>query len=397
MAVDTDLPSPWASTVPGAPPQRHFAPPMDLPPRAALGGWGRRVAASLTDTALLALAMAPVFALAALAAPLSDALAYVVLGVGYLAVLAFAIEQLVRQGRRGATLGKQLLGLRLVTEQNGRPVGVALSLVRPFAHLLDALPLYAGYVWPLVDRKRQTFCDKAMSTLVLRVPRRQVPLPVAGLALALAALMMTGSVVALADRVPDLDDAPAVAADRATIPAPPAPPVAPAPPPPVGPLPVEDTAGRIGPAAPGYTAVSDAVSELGSLDAAETAALAGGTPEEVSLVSKEFLSLGFVGAYGRGFDSPDNAYVVLAYRFSSPEGAARFMDELRALYDTGTPTAVPGGVLSAATEESNTLTGYFSQGAYVYEVSIFGADGSFGPPELDALLVRQYEHAVLTG
>lgn len=401
MAADTDLASPWASTVPGAPPQRQFAPPVDLPPRSALGGWGRRVAATLTDSALLLLALAPVLALAALATPVSDALTYVVLVVGYIAVIAFGIAQLVRQGRRGATWGKQLVGLRLVNERTGQPIGVALSLVRPFAHMLDALPLYVGYLWPLFDRKRQTFCDKAMSTLVLRVPRRALPWPVAGLALALAALMTTGSLVALADWAPDLDDPPATAADRSRTPATPAPPVVPPPappaPPPLGPLPAEDTAGRIAPAAPGYTAVSDEVSELGSLDATETAALAGGTPEEISLTAKEFLSLGFVGAYGRGFDSPDNAYVVLAYRFSTNDGATRFMDELRSLYDTGTPTAVPGGVLSGPIEESNTLSGYLSQGAYVYEVSIFGADGSFGFPELDALLVRQYEHAQITG
>ena len=34
-------------------------------------------------------------------------------------------------------------------------------------HVLDSLPCYLGYLWPLWDAKRQTFADKIMSTVVV--------------------------------------------------------------------------------------------------------------------------------------------------------------------------------------------------------------------------------------
>jgi hypothetical protein len=35
------------------------------------------------------------------------------------------------------------------------------------AHILDSLPCYLGYLWPLWDAKRQTFADKVMGTVVI--------------------------------------------------------------------------------------------------------------------------------------------------------------------------------------------------------------------------------------
>jgi len=34
-------------------------------------------------------------------------------------------------------------------------------------HIVDGLSLFIGYLWPLWDKKRQTFADKIMSTVVV--------------------------------------------------------------------------------------------------------------------------------------------------------------------------------------------------------------------------------------
>ena len=44
----------------------------------------------------------------------------------------------------------------------------AAAFVRKLAHILDALPCYVGYLWPLFDAKKQTFADKVMNTVVVR-------------------------------------------------------------------------------------------------------------------------------------------------------------------------------------------------------------------------------------
>jgi uncharacterized RDD family membrane protein YckC len=73
------------------------------------------------------------------------------------------------QGRTGQSLGKRLLGIRLVSRCNCRPVGFGRAVVRQFAHLLDGMPLLLGYLWPLWDEHRQTFADKLCGTLVVQV------------------------------------------------------------------------------------------------------------------------------------------------------------------------------------------------------------------------------------
>jgi uncharacterized RDD family membrane protein YckC len=79
----------------------------------------------------------------------------------------------VRQGRRGASIGKQCMNLMVVSEHDARPIGVFRTWVRSWAHLLDLVTLGIGYLWPLWDRRRQTFADMVMNTAVLHLP----PLP----------------------------------------------------------------------------------------------------------------------------------------------------------------------------------------------------------------------------
>ena len=95
----------------------------------------------------------------------------VLVGLGLLLMLAIQIwNRAFRQGRTGQSIGKKVVGLKLVEERTGRPVGAGMAFVRDLAHTLDGFA-YIGYLWPLWDAKRQTFADMVMSTVVVRVPK----------------------------------------------------------------------------------------------------------------------------------------------------------------------------------------------------------------------------------
>ncbi|KOU64049.1 RDD domain containing protein [Streptomyces sp. MMG1533] len=88
--------------------------------------------------------------------------------VGALGVIGLAIWQLIKEGRTGQTVGKKALGIRLVRESDGQPLGVGMAFVRRLAHFLDSLACYLGWLWPAWDAKRQTFADKVCSSIVIR-------------------------------------------------------------------------------------------------------------------------------------------------------------------------------------------------------------------------------------
>ena len=94
---------------------------------------------------------------------------FVIVGLGYLVMFGILIwNQYVRQGRTGWSIGKQTLGIRLLKEDTGQPMGAGMCFVRSIVHILDALPCYIGFLWPLWDPKRQTFADKIMTTVVVQ-------------------------------------------------------------------------------------------------------------------------------------------------------------------------------------------------------------------------------------
>jgi uncharacterized RDD family membrane protein YckC len=165
---------------------------FDAPQRIQLAGWGRRVLAYLFDVFLAFVVGAPFYVgyyqvlanfetttdangeqtltsagdLPATAVPL--------LVVGGLLYLAFYIYNwCIRQGRTGYTFGKSVVGIKLVGERTGQPIGGGMSFVRQLAHIVDGLVCNLGYLWPIWDRKKQTFADKIMNTLVVVQPQDQ--------------------------------------------------------------------------------------------------------------------------------------------------------------------------------------------------------------------------------
>jgi len=65
----------------------------------------------------------------------------------------------------GRTPGMMLLGLRVVTEDGGRPGGKR-SLIRVLAYWISAI-FFLGFAWIAVDRRNQGFHDKIAGTFVV--------------------------------------------------------------------------------------------------------------------------------------------------------------------------------------------------------------------------------------
>jgi uncharacterized RDD family membrane protein YckC len=83
------------------------------------------------------------------------ALAYVIWNNGY------------KQGTTGQSIGKGVMKFKVVSEKTGQPIGFGNSVLRMFAHIVDAIPCYVGFFVPLFDAKRQTWADKIMTTVCL--------------------------------------------------------------------------------------------------------------------------------------------------------------------------------------------------------------------------------------
>ena len=150
--------------------------------------WGKRVGAVLIDGLIGLLFYIPAFIGIVMIAAASETttmadgtttienndigiLPVLLILLGALAYLAFIIwNLLIKQGRTGYTIGKGVLGIKLIGERDGQPIGAGMCFVRQIAHILDGF-CYIGYLWPLWDAKNQTFADKIMNTIVIDQPK----------------------------------------------------------------------------------------------------------------------------------------------------------------------------------------------------------------------------------
>ena len=84
-----------------------------------------------------------------------------------LALLAIALAIVGFWRYCGATPGKIALGIRIVDAvSGGRPGSVRLAL-RFIGYFISAFPLYLGFLWIAVDRRKQGWHDKIARTIVI--------------------------------------------------------------------------------------------------------------------------------------------------------------------------------------------------------------------------------------
>lgn len=130
--------------------------------------FGSRVLAYLIDAALL-IPVYIVFAIiAAVLGAISEGLATLVILLGYLAIFALVIYLYgFVQGVTGQTPGKRIMGIEVIKKDTGAYMGGGLGVGRYFANIINSIPCYLGWLWPLWDKDNQTLSDKIVGTQVV--------------------------------------------------------------------------------------------------------------------------------------------------------------------------------------------------------------------------------------
>lgn len=127
-----------------------------MSPYGPLAEWPIRAASYVID-------FMAVGVIAQIVSQISSTLGFLISLIGF----AFGLYNAYLNGSTGQSIGKRVMGTKVVSETDGSLIGGGMGIVRYFAHIVDALACCIGYLWPIWDDKRQTFSDKIMKTVVI--------------------------------------------------------------------------------------------------------------------------------------------------------------------------------------------------------------------------------------
>jgi uncharacterized RDD family membrane protein YckC len=91
--------------------------------------------------------------------------------IGLVAVIAYFV--VLEGGPTGQTLGKRAMGIRVVSFEDGGPIGYGRAFIRYIGRIVSSIVIFLGYFWMLWDKERQTWHDKFANAVV--VPERDYP------------------------------------------------------------------------------------------------------------------------------------------------------------------------------------------------------------------------------
>ena len=156
-----------------------------------VAGFGARALALIIDTLLSLIGMVPIIigaVLLVIAAPDLDEMGYsiegtgdggqaaiggILIAVGVLLTIAIQVwNRIFKMGRTGQSVGKKVMGLKLIHEQTGEPIGALQAFLRELLAGLINQIVYLSYLWMLWDDNKQTLADKVVHSTVITVPKR---------------------------------------------------------------------------------------------------------------------------------------------------------------------------------------------------------------------------------
>ena len=127
-------------------------------PSGPRAGFWRRFAAMIVDGLILAI---PTIILVVLVDQNVANLISTLIGIAYYTYF--------EGGATGQTVGKRALGIRVIDFRAGGPIGYGRGLLRYFARILSAIPLFLGYFWMIWDKEKQCWHDKIASDVVVPI------------------------------------------------------------------------------------------------------------------------------------------------------------------------------------------------------------------------------------
>ncbi|MDQ3823966.1 MAG: RDD family protein [Actinomycetota bacterium] len=137
------------------------AAPAGMGPSGPRANFGQRLVAVIIDTVLIVIVAGIAFAIN----EVLGYIVYLVLGLGYYGYFEGTSS--------GQTVGKKVMGIRVVDFNTGGPIGYGRGFLRWLGKLVAGIPCYLGYLWMLWDREKQAWQDKIATTVV--VPESAYP------------------------------------------------------------------------------------------------------------------------------------------------------------------------------------------------------------------------------
>ena len=131
---------------------------------------GRRILATIVDVIVFSVIFWVLALLFGSTTAEGGSVAFSLGGLGTLLylVVVFAYYTLL-EGYLGQTLGKMLLGIKVVREDNGGVPGLGAAALRTLLRIIDGILFYAvAYVSVLATQKNRRLGDMAANTLVVR-------------------------------------------------------------------------------------------------------------------------------------------------------------------------------------------------------------------------------------
>ena len=87
--------------------------------------------------------------------------------VGWLAVIVWNLGY--KQGTTGQSVGKGVLGIKVVDVNARTPIGFGKGVLRALLNYIFNSACFLNVLWPLWDQQKQTWTDKVIGTYVVRV------------------------------------------------------------------------------------------------------------------------------------------------------------------------------------------------------------------------------------
>lgn len=120
-------------------------------------GFWRRFAAALIDSIILGI--------------VNGILVAALKGAGYALgfIIGIAYYVYFEGGPTGQTLGGRVMGVRVISLEDGASIGYGRAFIRYIGRIVSAIPILLGYFWMLWDSENQCWHDKFAGSIVVPV------------------------------------------------------------------------------------------------------------------------------------------------------------------------------------------------------------------------------------
>jgi uncharacterized RDD family membrane protein YckC len=139
-------------------------------------GFWARVLASLIDTILLGIVLAPFGRHVQIGSNIMYGYGSLmeIYTSNWVSNVLAAVVIIAFWSMKSATPGKMVIGAKIVDAKTGAMPSLSQHVIRYLGYYLSMIPLFLGFIWVAFDSKKQGWHDKLAGTVVVRSKKRGV-------------------------------------------------------------------------------------------------------------------------------------------------------------------------------------------------------------------------------